>query len=102
MDWIDSYLDTAELISTQATVALTSNAFRTHIWLINLETWTVPVKTAITISTVERYHEALRQTYRIVNAEASRRNNKNYPKAATKAANKGVGPDGLIQDAFCI
>lgn len=67
--WIDTYLGPPNVIGTDASNALTLDAFRIDANLFHVDTKDVPVEAANTMNVVERYHEPLRRAYRIVRSE---------------------------------
>lgn len=64
--WIDCYLRPSDLIATDASNALTSNAFRNNTGFLQIQTKAVSVEAANTMSIVEMYHEPVRREYRII------------------------------------
>ena len=94
--WIDTYIGPLEQIVTDAADSLTSNSFRTEAGLFRITTKAVPVEAAHYMSIVERYHEPLRRSYRIIRSEAPDMDPESALQAAVKAVNDSVGPDGLV------
>ncbi len=64
--------------------------------LMRIRMKAIPVEDANSLSTVERYHETLCKSYRLVKGEAPVINGTWALQYALKAVNDSAGPDGLV------
>lgn len=94
--WMDVYVGPPDMVIHDAGKQFVAHAFQRNAHMFHIRTKAVPVEAAHSMSLVERYHEPVRRTVRIVRTECPEIDFASALQIAIKAINDTAGPDGLV------
>lgn len=70
--------------------------FQSNNDMLHIDTKSIPVEAAHSMSIVERYHQPVRRAYKMIKKETPDTDNETTLQMAIKSINDSVGPDGLV------
>lgn len=95
LGWIDTYLSSPNLVAYSNGRIFIAHAFSQNFASIDTNLKTIPVETLHSMSTVGKYHAAVRRAYHVVTA-ALVLNAKAVLQVTAKAVSDSVGPHGFV------